>query len=100
VRAVLGERRAVGEAEGDREYLRTHPEHLQRHHDPLVELRATDSPGSENDATRPDRLLTASRWCTKSKSRHNTTSVPMGRVMIPRPVRWNGTCHQWLHGGA
>jgi hypothetical protein len=21
---------------------------------------------------------------------------PMGRVVMPRPVRWNGTFHQWL----
>ena len=34
-----------------------------------------------------------------SNSTANVGSSPIGRVVIPRPVRWKGTFHQWLRRG-
>src|SRR5512144_727823 len=41
----------------------------------------------------------SSWWSTKSKSMVKIglpSTCPMGRVVIPCPVRWKGTFHQWL----
>src|SRR5919204_316151 len=38
-------------------------------------------------------------WSMKSKSIQKIglpSTWPMGRVVVPRPVRWKGTFHQWL----
>jgi hypothetical protein len=38
-------------------------------------------------------------WSTKSKSMVKIglpSAWPMGRVVMPRPVRWKGRLHQWL----
>ena len=60
---------------------------------------ATDWPCSGNDSASPAREWMRSWWSTKSKSMAKTglpSACPMRRVVIPRPVRWNGTFHQWL----
>ena len=60
---------------------------------------ATDWPCSGNDTARPSRVWMRSWWSTKSKSMVKIglpSAWPMGRVVMPRPVRWKGTFHQWL----
>ena len=65
----------------------------------LVVEEATDWPRSGTDAVPPSRVEIRSWWSTKSKSMAKPARVPawsMGRVVMPRPVRWKGTFHQWL----
>src|SRR4029453_14564597 len=60
---------------------------------------ATDWPWSGRVTVRPSRVWMCSWWSTKSKSIQKTglpSIWPMGRVVVPRPVRWKGTFHQWL----
>ena len=47
----------------------------------------------------PSRVWMCSWRSMKSKSMVKIglpSSWPMGRVVMPRPVRWKGTFHQWL----
>jgi hypothetical protein len=57
---------------------------------------ATDRSSSENDDDRPSSVSTWSRCPRKSKSIVNVGSRPIGRVVMPRPVTWKATFHQWL----
>src|SRR5512133_327612 len=60
---------------------------------------ATDWPWRGTAAARPSRVWMRSWWSMKSKSMVKIglpSTWPMGRVVVPRPVRWNGTFHQWL----
>src|ERR671919_644806 len=60
---------------------------------------ATDWPWSGTATARLSRVEMRSWWSTKSKSMAKTglpSTWPMGRVVMPRPVRCKGTFHQWL----
>src|SRR5918999_4156360 len=60
---------------------------------------ATDWPWSGTVTARPSRVWMRSWWSMKSKSMVKIglpSTWPMGRVVMPRPVRWKGTFHQWL----
>jgi hypothetical protein len=60
---------------------------------------ATECPGIGNDTARPSIETTSTVCERKSRSIEKVGSGPIGRVVMPRPVRWKGTFHQWLRRG-
>src|SRR5699024_3116823 len=59
-------------------------------------------PCNGKDTDGPSMLEATSWWRTRSRSTVKIglpSAIPMGRVVIPVPVRWKGTCHQLLRRG-
>jgi hypothetical protein len=68
----------------------------------MLHVLGTDLPQlnrAEGGVGVASRVWMRSCWSTKSKSIAKPGWVPggsMGRVVMPRPVRWKGRFHQWL----